>query len=449
MRLLQRSLLLGALWVAIPASGADVVLLKNGERLRGTVLRQASDVVVLRLGDGAEVSISTRDLVQVMREVSPPRSVDPEPTPTEGQNPGFPTERSSGEAGTANSDPSRPAAIGNVSPAAEILPPTGGVPVQPTPEQPKAGAQQADQEAPMNALDERYDYLEEKFGNDPVSFAQAVLGEDPALGLRAVADVARMIGNGRMRGLLLLLQHPDVKVGLACVKVLAGDKDEVVLPVFLQQLPAAPGELQQVYLRRLRRSADREVSRQILGAAGKLDPAAWADAAHVLRAIWYRLDGSTSMNGPNDPVPMLVEALAAAPDPRPAAAMLDFLIRLRRPGLLPVFGQWAESTDVKCRVLAVRGIGLSPEFDATGALLSRYAQETSQEVQVEYARALGARQSLDALAALLELMQNPATAVRTVARETLKVQLGVDHADDLEAWRASIEDTVRRVNRRD
>ncbi len=456
-----------------PAAAADQVTLRNGATLSGKIVEEGEHAIILDLGGNSRVEIQRGEI----RSITIDREKDARDQGSRNERETAPTDEGSRPGGDPETNPARESASpgktdgspGELQEDPGTQDPgrgTGGVqPSEETPAQDGSSGEEdpladpeeqpteevgGDSEA-ARAAEERFVFLRDRFEGDPEGLAFAILAENVTIARRVVPLIAAFSGSGRRRGLATLLQqHEDGEVQRAAAAALASEEDSEVVSLFLDQLEIAPGSVQVEMLRRLRRTDDAEVIHRILGSAGKLHADALVEAAIVIRVVSSRVKPAPGTpGGIADPVSTLAEFLGGSPNSQDAAACLDLLYRLRRPGLVPVFERWAGAADPACRIIAVRALGACPDPEATDVLLLRYGAETNEDALVEYASALGARRSMRALDPLLQLASSTHPRVRRTALQVLSSQLGADYGEDWEAWQAAVRHAVQRVNRRD
>ena len=132
-------------------------------------------------------------------------------------------------------------------------------------------------------------------------------------------------------------------------------------------------------------------------------------------------------------------ALSAEADPHLRITILQSLAKLQSPKALAAISGAATDKDPAVRVTACRLLGQAGAAQATAQLDELLTADSSLDVRLAAAEALGNLPSRQAALALLEGIDDPDVALRFRCRESLKKLTGTDHAADLAGWRHEIQ----------
>ena len=132
-------------------------------------------------------------------------------------------------------------------------------------------------------------------------------------------------------------------------------------------------------------------------------------------------------------------ALTAEDDPHSRITILRSLAKLRSPNSFAAIAGAANDKVPAVRVTVCKLMGQAGAIHATGQLDELLTADSSLDVRLAAAEALGNLPSRQAALALLEGIDDPDVALRFRCRESLKKLTGSDHAADLAGWRQEIQ----------
>ena len=132
-------------------------------------------------------------------------------------------------------------------------------------------------------------------------------------------------------------------------------------------------------------------------------------------------------------------ALASEADPQLRITILHSRAKLNSPKAIASIAGAANDKDPAVRVTVCRLLGQSGATQATAQLDELLTADSSLDVRLAAADALGYLPSRQAALALLEGIDDPDVALRFRCRESLKKLTGSDHAADLAGWRQEIQ----------
>jgi HEAT repeat protein len=166
------------------------------------------------------------------------------------------------------------------------------------------------------------------------------------------------------------------------------------------------------------------------------DPAVRRDAYQFLgNPKRYSGDDSSS----DEITEILRLALTAETDPQLRIAVLSALAKLHSPKAIAAIAGATKDKETAVRVTACRLLGQSGARNAADQLDELLISDSSLDVRLAAAEALGNLPSRKAALALLEGVDDPDVAIRFRCRESLKKLTGTDHAADLTDWRKEIQ----------
>jgi len=132
-------------------------------------------------------------------------------------------------------------------------------------------------------------------------------------------------------------------------------------------------------------------------------------------------------------------ALTSEADPHLRITILHSLAKLRSPNSFAAIAGAATDKDPTVRVTVCRVLGHAGATQATAQLDELLMADSSLDVRLAAADALGNLPSRQAALALLEGIDDPDVALRFRCRESLKKLTGSDHSTDLAGWRQEIQ----------
>lgn len=136
----------------------------------------------------------------------------------------------------------------------------------------------------------------------------------------------------------------------------------------------------------------------------------------------------------------LVRTMLAEHDPRVRAEILEVAATFETPSALSICRGGLEDPDVTVRMAACDAWAERGGDEAVRLLAHRYQTDTDIDVRLEAVRMLGAVKDEAAIPALARALEDPDPAVQYRAVVSLKKVSGRDLGDDVNRWRAWVND---------
>lgn len=136
---------------------------------------------------------------------------------------------------------------------------------------------------------------------------------------------------------------------------------------------------------------------------------------------------------------ILALAISVEAEPNARIHILQSLDKLGSPKRVPAFLESTADKDASVRVTACRLLGKAQVLETAETLDSLLVSDTSLDVRLAAAEALGHLPSQPAALALLGGVADPDVAIRFRCRESLKQITGKDFTGDVGAWRQEIQ----------